>query len=181
MQFIALRLMTDWFKGSTGGLDVKLAAMVPETVRDKDGDFIPTSVGFIGNDSEDECVAQFYEPPSYPAIYITEDGSMGMQGEVTTNFRDTLLGEGLPVAVRIIQQEFDTVAAIQARGYLLRAIMQSLEDWLSNANEASRIRSGVQVMWADHLRMGPWEEEVGEEAKVTSALVVTLQLRDCEV
>lgn len=180
MQFVAIRLMTDWFKGTTGGLETKLEAMVPATVLDKDGDFRPLKIGFIGNDSEDEAVAQFYEPPAYPAIYVNEDGPMGMTGEVTTTFRDTLPGEGLPVAIRIIQRDFDTVAAVQARGYILRAIMQSLEDWLSNVNEASRSRSGVQVMWADTFRMGPWEEDVGG-AKVTAVIVVTLQLRDCEV
>ena len=173
--------MTDWFKGEAGGIATKLNAMTPETTLDSAEDYRPLEVGFIGNESEDEEVSLSYEPPGYPAIYVTEDGPMGMSGEVPTNFRDTLPGEGLPVAIRIIQHDFDTVAAVQARGYLLRAIMQSLEDWLSNANEASRTRSGLQVMWADNFRMGPWDEGIGGAAKVTAAIVVTLQLRDCEV
>lgn len=180
MQATVLRLLTEWLKGSTGGVLTKLKAMTSATVLDKDGDARPLSVGFIGNESEDEEVAQGYDPPSLPAIYVTEDGPMAMAGEVTTTYRDTLPGQGMPVAIRVVQEDFDTVAAVQARGYLLRAIMQSLEDWLANGNEASRTRSGVQVMWADTFTMGPWEEELGS-ARVTAAIVVNLQLRDTEV
>ena len=135
MQHIALRLLTEWLKRDSGGVDDKLKGILStgsNPTLDSEDDAHPLEVGFIGSEADDEVVAEFRDPPDLPALYVSEDGQMGMAGETFTDtHRDTLSGEGLPVAIRILQQNDDTVAAVVRRmkdlGVLSSAIGNAME------------------------------------------------------
>jgi hypothetical protein len=173
MQLEVLRLVTDRLRDPVLGVNAKLEA-IP---RDLPSDYDPPAVAFIGDETRDEVVAEFKEPPALPAIYVMEDGPVAVQGETPDGrHADTLEGAGVAVAIRYLDRNANTVELVQARNYVLRAIVRSVRSLLG---EDGVTRNGIQMIAAERFDYGKWRESVGEAA-VRAAVTVLFMVRDTD-
>lgn len=163
------RMVTDWLKNTSYGVAPKLLAIPVDAA-----DVRPRAVQFIGCASEDERVLKQTDPPKFPALYVSSDGPLAVDGEVGTIFRD---GDALTIAIRYITKNYDSVEGVQDTLYTLRAVVRSLRDLLRNENAAARVRNSVLLIACTKMTYGRWEESYGS-ATVTGAVTATFKVRD---
>ncbi len=170
MMLESIRMLTDWLAdGSVNGVNEKLGVI------EYDGeDTAPVDVAFFGDDTRSEEVALRQEPPSYPAIYVTEDAPWTMDGEVNTIIRRS---ENLTIAIRYILRSHDKWTARRDTYYTLRAIVASVKELMDPANLAARTRDNVCIESAEEISQLIVHEAVGD-GTVTGAVVVTFRVID---
>jgi len=169
-----VRMVTDQLRDPDQGVEAMLATLTP----DLETDIIPAVVPFIGDATRDLEVADGHDPPATPALYVTEDGPLAVEGEVRTNdHRDSLPGAGVAIAIRLVEANSNTVEAVQARTYILRAVVKSLTLLLDNAGDAAVYRNGIELVSCERMEFGRWAEKLNE-ARVGAALVALFVYRD---
>lgn len=172
MELETVRMVTDHLKDPDEGVDACLALIEKDDPKDAK----PEKVGFIGDETRDEVVAGWLAPPRLPALYVSIDGPMAVQGETPTfDYRDTMDGSGVAVAVRFLQKEPTKRKAVQERCYVIRAVVMSLTRLLNKGT--SNIRNGIEMIAAERIDYGRWREAVGD-CEVTAAVVVMFKTRD---
>lgn len=167
-------MVADRLKDPDLGVDAMLALLE----RDLPSDDLPVSVPYIGDETRDQIVAAGQGPPALPALYVTEDGPFAVDGEVRTeDHRDTIPGNGVAVAIRYLEANSNTIQAVQARSYVLRAVVKVLKRLLDNAGFEDTLRNGISLESCEQISWGQWSEKVGE-ARVGGALVCLFRARD---
>lgn len=169
-----VRMVTDQLRDPLIGVEAMLATLTP----DLETDIIPVHIPFIGDETRDAEVADGQDPPALPALYVTEDGPLTVEGEVHTNdHRDSLPGSGVLIAIRFVEGNSNTIEAVQARTYVMRAVVKSLRVMLDNAGAAGVLRNGIELVSCDRMEYGRWQEKLNE-ARVGAALVCQFVYRD---
>lgn len=169
-----VRMVTDHLKDPEVGVE----AMLEGLTADLETDVIPQFVPFIGDETRDAEVADGHDPPATPALYVTEDGPLAVEGEVRTNdHRDSLGGSGVALAIRLVEANSNTVEAAQARTYIMRAIVKSLTVLLDNAGQSQVLRNGIELVSCERMEYGRFVEKL-KEARVGAALVCLFVYRD---
>lgn len=168
-------MVSDHLRDSELGVEAQLLTLT----RDRDTDTLPERVPFIGNEADDACVADGQDPPATPALYIVEGFTpLVLDGEVHTgDQRDTVPGSGVAVVIGLVEANANTIQAVQARTYLLRAVRKSLRLMLDNAGAAGVYRNGQELITCERMTVGRWAETLGE-ARITAAIECLFAYRD---
>ena len=168
MQLWLIRIITAALKDDVIGVNAMLAT-IPKDAPD---DWKP-DVAFIGDETSDEVVARDQDAPNYPALYVTENDPLAMEGEAQTNtHRDSLTGQGPGFAIELLLANADTIKAVQARGYILRAVVRTLKRLLDNSSnlegadpEATR-RGDIELVNGERITYGKWQRAAGNQKVV---------------
>lgn len=169
-----VRMVTDQLRDPVEGVEAMLATLTA----DLPTDVIPQFVPYVMDETRDLEVADGHDPPGTPALYVTEDGPLAVEGEVRTNdHRDSLPGAGVALAIRLVEANSNTVEVVQARTYIMRAVVKSLTLLLDNAGGSRVIRNGIELVSCERMEFGRWQEKLGE-ARVGAALVCLFVYRD---
>lgn len=155
-----------------------MEAMLATLTADLDGDVIPQAIAFIGDETRDPEVADGQDPPGTPALYVTEGGPMAVEGEVRTNdHRDSVDGSGVAIVIGLVEANANTIEAVQARTYILRACIKSLTLLLDNTGAAGVYRNNIEVVSCDRMEYGRWVETL-HQSRISAALVCLFRYRD---
>lgn len=170
-----VRMVADHLKDPDLGVEAMLATLT----KDRDSDVIPLVVPFIGNEADDLCVADEQDPPATPALYITEGfAPLALEGEVHTNdHRDSLPGSGLSVVIGFVEANANTIQSVQARTYILRAVLKSLRRMLDNAGAAGVFRNDQELVSCDRITVGRMSMTL-QQARIAAAMECLFVTRD---
>jgi hypothetical protein len=155
MQLYTCVAVQEWLQGKTlgsTGVNEMLANFQPEDMR-------------LGNPYDDKFVAEWSDPPRFPALYVVPDGPTIVEPEVATHNRD---GESVPVAVRYIVKNSNATLSNRQAAYTLLAIDKSMKLFLAESPEgrAARERYGFCIRQRLQSTYGRWNEAVGSSVAI---------------
>jgi len=165
-----VRSVTDALLSSEYGVNRKVNRLNVDP-----GDPWPPEVQYIGDTTRHDPAADWDTPPKLPALYVAPSAPGSFQGEVPTVFRD---GEA-EVAIWYVSKDPSPADSVRDTLYTLRAVVQTLAEWLSNDHAADRQRNNVQVIQAVSLNWGLTFEPIGDRG-ATGAVTLRVSLRDQE-
>ena len=168
----AVRIHTAWLKNVTHGVNAQLARLVTESLLD--GDPVPPDVVFIGDQFDDRVVSKWADPPSKPALYVSEDLP---ESFAQVDQRPGQTRGIVPVGIRYFTAHQDPDRAMRDTSHTLRAIWRSLNVLFANAQQAARARAGIYVEGYETIHMGELIETVGN-SQVTGGVVVRCRVVD---
>ncbi len=175
MQLEVVRCVTDWLRRPDArGLNAKLAGVLRDV--DHAG---PVAVSLItcpfDPGADGSACAEWKEPGSFPAIYITPDGPVTAFGEVATTTRAS---DRVAVAIRYLARGNDGRSRVEA-AYVARAVVKSLREMLKQDVDAlaGRTRNEVTILNASAMTWGPWLESVGT-AQAVAVVGAEFTVRD---
>lgn len=170
----AIRATRDWLIDATYGVDAKLSAL------DYDGSDTVTAFGssvivdetrngpasrdrLPFTDSVTRCIAvSAEEAPVQPGVH----DQLARDGQVT-------------VLIRVGIKNATTENAARDVYYVLRAIGQSLREFMKDANAASRTRNQTYIESIESMRTARLATEM-EDSPAIGAVLVTYQIRDLQ-
>lgn len=183
MRLELVRITADWLKDTTYGVNAKIPGVerdagdaVPPLIADWTPESGPATIA-VFDETRHDWVARKQAPPARPALYVMAEGGVDLAGEVGTYIRDTT--RPAVVIIRYVSDKADRAVQITDAEYTLRAVVRSLRELMRNANVAARTRNNVAIeLMQDPVTLAPVIEAVGEY-RVTGAVVVNYQARDC--
>jgi hypothetical protein len=176
-----LMSITEWLEGTTTIDPVAVTSPGTSTVTGKsvntflnDATFTPQhashtsappNIAFFGNPLDDECVADWKDPPSYPALYITIDGPAPFEPEIATKSRDAL---DVAITIRYIVNKAELHKGLRDWVYSADAILHSIRLWLADDTDgrAARTLLNKHIRNGESGAYGDWNEEVGNSIAV---------------
>lgn len=172
MDMELIRLIADHLKDDALGVNAQLESLD----LDDDDDYRPQEVG-IFDETRDRCAREKDTPNTVPALYVHLEGIYGMKGDtIASNVaRDSEAG-GIPIGLRWIDRDADTVRGFQGRSYGVRAVLKSLERLATLQGETSQ-RNNVELISIQSITVGPWREKIGN-FEASTAILVVCQARD---
>lgn len=185
MRIETVRMTTDWLKNTSFGLNHYIPLVprdggdpAPPPIADWTPETGPATVA-IFNEVDHLWVIDKKDPPALPAIYITAQSPIEMEGEPSP---DGQLRQSIaPVIVMVgyINANSDSVAAKRDGEYTLRAVLRSLRELMRNAQaETGRTRNGVLLeIMEDPAIYFPIVEVIGQ-SRVSGAIGINFKVRD---
>lgn len=140
------------------------------------GDAPLKPVLYVGNEFEDDRVAQAEPPPKSPALYVLWDAPAAVTPELATNtHRDY---EGLVISVRVmLEKPSHDAKAMRTLDYYGRAVIRCLRALLDNSEAPERELLGIELVAATGLTFTPFQDDAPGDI-LSGAVLVTLFLRD---
>lgn len=134
------------------------------------------AVAYVGNEFEDDRVAQAEAPPKTPALYVLWDAPANVTAELATNTHRDF--EGLVVSVRVLlERSTHDAKAMRDLDYYGRAVIRCLRALLDNDQAPQREMLGVELVGATGLTFSPFQDDAPGDI-LSGAVIVTLFLRD---
>ena len=168
-------LLAEALEHDTYGVNAKLAGLprYPDDER-------PTPVRRVLAQARDDEAQRGNPGSDLPVLVVAQAAQVNWEGEVTVSKRDTT-GIGLRMAVGYVTVEtaITTARGYRHTSYTMRALGRTLRDWLSNANQADRVKHGIQVRDSLGWQLDPIPREFLDTGLViAAALYVDLFVRD---
>lgn len=178
MRLEAVRIVADWLKDPTNGVN----ALLPGVLRDIGDDLPPLlaegpdDLAAVYDVTRHEWVRKRQDPPARPCLYITTEGSFDLHGEeMVGTYVDTKTS--VIVIVRYLAARSNTEKGTTDGEYTIRAIRQSIKRLMQQGNDPARTRNGIAVFnWA-RCTYYPVTETIGEHM-VSGAVALHFDVRD---
>lgn len=132
------------------------------------------SNGIVDETSNDQVAVGRY-PEVSPCLVVTLDGSVQLDGEVVSNYRDA----EVTLLIRYVSRDSEHAKGRSDSYYTLKAIQKVVRQWMSNENSSDRIRNNVQIIEClniEHVQMF----ELIDDIIVTGGIHLTLKVRDID-
>lgn len=143
----ALRSWVDALEDSAIGVNAKLPGLPQDS-----GDATPPDILWVEDVTQDDDAFQGRLPPDFPGLVVGPTGAAATaDGEVAQTFRDA---RDVGVVTEYVAGKADLAEGLQDALYTQRAIMRTLEDWMSNSNDSMRTRNDVRVQRCTEIRFG---------------------------
>lgn len=117
----------------------------------------------------------------WPLLIVPNAAEVVLEGEITTTKRDTGSGEGVRAWVAYMSEasRMETRAGMMEALYTLRAVQQTVGEWLDNANILDRQSHNVTVRDCLSMRVAPGVALLEtSELVVGGAIQLDLECRD---
>lgn len=163
-----LRMVTDALNSATYGVNTKLSGLSIDS-----GDSIPTSLAAIVDQTRSQDVAVGRYPAEFPCLVVSLNGDTQLNGFLYSDVRDG----NVSVVIRYITQAENMATGVSEGFYVLRAVQQTLADFVSNDQAADRSRNNVQILEMTELVHRQMFENI-DDANVVGALQTTFKVRD---
>ena len=163
-----IRLVANALATGSYGVNTQLSSLTLDV-----GDTVPPSLVTVVDETRNDEVAVGRYPETYPCLVVTLDGSVELQGEVTSNYRDA----EVTVMVRYVQSNIETAQARTDCYYTLRAVQKCLKTFFSNLQAADRSKNNVQVIECLSFEHVPMFENIND-TMVTSGIRIKMFVRD---
>lgn len=163
-----IRMIADALESEVYGVNVQLQTLFINLE-----DTTPDDVEYVADETRDADVAVGRYPEAYPCLVVTLDGTVPLNGEVVSNYRD---GE-LNIIVRYIHDSIETAKARTNAYYTLRAVQKCLRVFFSNLYAEDREQNGVQILECLSVEHVPMYDNISD-TMVISGLRVKMFVRD---
>jgi hypothetical protein len=163
-----IRMVTDALNSSVYGVNTKLAGLSIDST-----DSVPTSLAAIVDETRSDEVAVGRTPNTYPLLAVTLDGDTSLNGFLFSEIRDG----SVTLVIRYITESQNAAVGNSEAFYVLRAVQQTLADFVSNDNASDRVRNNVLILEMTELQHVNMFENIND-ALVVGALKPTFRVRD---
>jgi hypothetical protein len=168
-----VRMITDSLaSGSAPSYSGSVNALLPGITRDG-GDASPPSIMTYADETRNAIVASGRYPTSLPSLVVTVDGNTKLNSETHSDVRDADVG----LIIRYIQSNVNAATGNRDAHYTIRAVIQSVANYMKSSNVSSRVRNGIQVIECISMELVPLYEPI-EDAVCTGALKLVFRVRD---
>src|SRR3990167_3682755 len=149
-----VRIVSDWLSDGTDGVNARLAALAIDA-----GDSAPGSVT-IYDDSRNAIIARKVWPDDLKTtrgLLVYDLGTEWRIG-IQNGYQEGVCRTGVLLAIPVAA----TDEAIEDCGYLMRAVLQALNDLSEPANEADRTRNAIVLTNLQAIEEPPPEVELAD-------------------
>lgn len=179
MHLEVIRMIVDALTDSTTGVQKQLDT-VPKDPEDV-SITITAPVKYL-DPTRDDQTALTGSQLDFPILLVSADEPAEADGDTHTINVHHRQADAMPIAIRMINREADSAAAVRDALYCERAVVRAIRQWLILPNDdAKRKRNGISVISCPSLRYGPVDEIIGkpeDKLEVMMAVRLGLVVRD---